>query len=132
MSRKAAANGQRFFIAFLNRVVKMNTASMVLLPFLNPNCSGPSRPLSSAALVIRVHIRTVMRRRILDGMVIGLYWDGSKVSPPCKVIKISKAKMKTRNEEKQLKMQSNLVYEHALSNVQTLRHGSLLQHPVEE
>ena len=85
MSKKAAEYGQLFFLAFIIMVLKTNTASMVLLPLLNPNCSGPSRPFSSAALVILAHILTVMRRRILDGMVIGLYWAVSKVSPPCKI-----------------------------------------------
>ena len=85
MSKKAAEYGQLFFLAFIIMVVKTNTASMVLLPFLNPNCSGPNRPFTSAARVILSHILTVMSLRMLDGMVIGRYWPVSRVSPPYKI-----------------------------------------------
>ena len=79
---KAAEYGQCLLLALAMRVVRTKTASSVLLPRLNPNCSGPSRPLASAASVIRPHILTVISRRMLDGMVIGRYWPGSKESPP--------------------------------------------------
>ena len=82
MSRKAAEYGQLLPLALLRRVVRTNTASTVLLPFLNPNCSGPNNPAVSAASVIRAHILTVSSLRMLDGMVIGLYWPGWSESPP--------------------------------------------------
>ena len=88
MSKKAAEYGQLFFLAFIIMVLKTNTASMVLLPLLNPNCSGPSRPFASAARVILSHILTVMSRSMLDGMVIGLYWPVSRVSPPYKITEV--------------------------------------------
>lgn len=65
--------GQVLRLAFCMREVSTNTASRVLLPFLKPNCSGPSRPLASAAAVIFPHILTVTRRNKFDGTVIGLY-----------------------------------------------------------
>ena len=85
MSRKAAEYGQLLSLALLRRVVRTNTASTVLLPFLNPNCSGPNNPAVSAASVIRAHILTVSSLRMLDGMVIGRYWPVSRVSPPYKI-----------------------------------------------
>ena len=47
MSRNATENGQVLDLALDSRVVRRNTASRVLLPFLNPNCSSPSIPFSS-------------------------------------------------------------------------------------
>ena len=82
ISIKAAENGQRFRFAFMMRVVRTKAASRVLLPLLKPNCSGPRRPLVSAAVVILSHILTVMRRRRFEGMVMGLYWPGWRESPP--------------------------------------------------
>ena len=82
MSRKAAENCQVFDLALLNRVVKTNTASKVLLPFRKPNCSCPTIPSLSAISVILVHILAVINRRIFDGTVIGLYIDGCRESPP--------------------------------------------------
>ena len=72
----AAEYGQLLDLALESRVVRTNTASRVLRPFRNPNCSGPSIPLSSAMAVIRLHILTVMSLRMLEGTVMGLYWDG--------------------------------------------------------
>ena len=72
MSIKAAAKGQRFFLAFFMSVVRTKAASIVLRPRLNPNCSGPRNWFSSATVVIKPHILTVMSRRMLEGMVMGL------------------------------------------------------------
>ena len=83
MSKNAEANGQRFDLAFLRRVESTKTASTVLRPLLNPNCSGPSNPLDSAASVIPAHILTVRSLSMLDGIVIGLYCAGDNESPPC-------------------------------------------------
>ena len=69
----AAEYGQFLDFAFFMSVDSTKTASIVLLPLLKPNCSGPRRPCSSAASVIRPHIRTVRSRRRLEGMVIGRY-----------------------------------------------------------
>ena len=79
---KAVENGQRLLLAFFSKVESTNTASIVLLPLLNPYCSGPSRPWDSAMSVIRPHIRTVRSLRMFDGMVMGRYCAGDKESPP--------------------------------------------------
>ena len=82
MSIKAAAYGQFLVLALLRRVERTKIASAVLLSFLNPNWSGPSMPLVSAASDMLLHILTVRRRRRLEGMVMGLYWLGMRESPP--------------------------------------------------
>ena len=82
MSRKAAEYGQFFLLAFWNNVESTKIASLVLLPLRNPNCSGPSMLFDSATSVISLHILMVSNLRRLEGMVIGLYWPGSRESPP--------------------------------------------------
>lgn len=76
--------GQVLALAFCSNVVRTKIASRVLLPFRNPNCSGPIMPFSSAMPVILLHIRTVINLRMLDGTVIGLYMEGWRESPPYK------------------------------------------------
>ena len=49
---KAAEYCQRFNLAFFISVASTNTASIVLFPRRNPNCSDPSKPLASAASVM--------------------------------------------------------------------------------
>ena len=88
ISRNAATNGQRLFLAFFSSVVRTKAASIVLQPRLKPNCSSPRSLFSSTASVIRSHILTVIKRRILEGMVTGRYWDGSSVFPPCQKYKL--------------------------------------------
>ena len=82
MSMNAAEYCQFFALACFSNVVKTKTASRVLRPCRNPNCSGPTIPCSSAMLVIFLHILAVMSRKRLEGMVMGLYWLGSSESPP--------------------------------------------------
>ena len=82
MSMKAVAYGQFLALAFLSKVERTKTASMVLLPLLKPNCSGTRILLASATSVMDLHIRTVSSRRMLDGMVMGRYWLGWRESPP--------------------------------------------------
>ena len=84
MSLKAAEYGQLFLLAFCRSVVKIMTASIVLRPLLKPYCSGPNIELASTMLVIFSHIRMVIKRRRLDGIVIGRYWAGLRDSPPWK------------------------------------------------
>ena len=84
MSRKAIENGQRLDLAFFMSVDNTKTASIVLLPCLNPNCSGPSIPFSSASLDMIPDILTVRRRRRFDGIVMGRYCAADKESPPWK------------------------------------------------
>jgi hypothetical protein len=79
---KAAAYGHFLPFALRRRVESTKMASRVLLPLLKPNCSCPRRELASAASVMWVHILTVSSRRRFDGMVMGLYWQGCKESPP--------------------------------------------------
>ena len=79
---KAAENGQFLAFAFFRRAVRRNTASTVLLFFLNPNWCGPTRPWVSAMPAILLVIRTVRSLSRLDGTVIGLYWPGERESPP--------------------------------------------------
>ena len=72
----AVEYGKLLALALESKVVSTNTASRVFRPLRNPNCSGPSIPLSSAMAVIRLHILTVISLRMLEGTVMGLYWDG--------------------------------------------------------
>ena len=73
--------GQVLRLAFIINVESTNDASRVFLPRLKPNCSSPRSPLDSAQSVMMVHILTVIIRRMLDGIVIGRYWTGSRESP---------------------------------------------------
>lgn len=82
MSMNAAEYCQPFALALDRRVFSTKRASMVLLPFLNPNCSEPIIPLSSAIAVILLLIRAVISLSMLDGTVIGRYCDGWRESPP--------------------------------------------------
>ena len=61
-----------------------STASRVLRPLRNPNCSCPRRLLLSATAVIFRHIRTVMSLSRFEGMVMGRYWQACRESPPYK------------------------------------------------
>ena len=80
---KEATYGHPLLFAFFIKVVMTKAASMVLRPRLKPNCSSPRRLLSSAAILIRPHIRTVTRRSKFEGMVIGRYCEGPREFPPC-------------------------------------------------
>ena len=82
MSRKAVAKCQPLILAFMMRDIRVKAASMVLFPRRKPNCSGPRRPLFSAALVMCLHMRTVRILRRLLGIVIGRYIAGSRDPPP--------------------------------------------------
>ena len=72
----AAEYCQPLALALDRRGLSTKMASMVLRPLLNPNCSGPIMPLSSAMAVIFLFILAVTSLRMLDGTVIGRYWDG--------------------------------------------------------
>ena len=82
MSINAVAKGHLLALAFRIRVVKHITASIVLLFGRNPNWCCPSKPCSSTMLDILDAILTVIKRKILDGTVMGLYCFGCKESPP--------------------------------------------------
>ena len=84
MSRNATLYGKVLAFALRRRVERRNTASRVLRFFRKPNCSCPIKPFFSAASVICLHILTVSSLRMLEGMVIGRYWDGCSASPPWK------------------------------------------------
>ena len=66
--KKAAEYGHPLALALVSSVVSRKAASAVLLPFRNPNCSGPNMAFSSAM--------AVMSLGMLDGTVRGLYWEG--------------------------------------------------------
>ena len=72
ISTKAALNCQRLTLAFWNIVDNVKTASKILRPLRNPNCSLPSRLSSSIIFVILWHILTVSTRSRFDGTMIGL------------------------------------------------------------
>ena len=82
ISMNAATNSHLFLFAFRINVVTTKAASMVLRPRLNPNCSSPRKPSSSAIFVMRSHILTVTNLRMLDGIVMGRYCEASSESPP--------------------------------------------------
>ena len=82
MSRNAIENGQCLALAFLISVDRTKAASMVLRPFLKPNCSPPSILCSSAMLVMMLVILTVRSLKMLEGTVMGRYWPMDKESPP--------------------------------------------------
>ena len=69
---KAAEYCQLFRLAFCSNDVRMNMASVVLLPRLNPYCSGPNMLLASTMLVIFSHILVVRSLNKLEGIVMGL------------------------------------------------------------
>lgn len=105
---KAAEYCQFLALALAIRVVNTNTASRVFRPLRKPNCSGPSIPLSSAMAVIFLHILTVMSLRMLEGTVMGLYWAGSRESPPYNVASL---------ENIYGYLLTNLVNQHTFANV---------------
>ena len=82
MSINATENGQRLALAFFRRVERTKTASIVLLPFRNPNCSGPRSPWISDKVDTVSHIRIVMSLSKFEGIVMGRYWPGDRESPP--------------------------------------------------
>ena len=71
ISTKAVAYRQRLRLAFCIKVVRTKDASIVLRPFLKPNCSGPKNSFSSTILVMMVHILTVMSLNMFEGTVMG-------------------------------------------------------------
>ena len=120
----AAEYGQLLALALVNRVVSTNTASRVFRPLRNPNCSGPSIPLSSAMAVILLHILTVMSLRMLEGTVIGLYWAGCRESPPYDGY--------YKYDDRYLLKSTNLVYQHTFPYIQILGDTTILYYSVEE
>ena len=67
------ANGHLLTFAFFSKVLRMKMASIVLLFFRKPNCSGPSKFFSSTIAIIFSFIREVSIFNILEDIVIGRY-----------------------------------------------------------
>ena len=82
ISINATEYGQDLALALFIKVLRINTASIVLLSFLKPNCSGPNIPCFSAMSIIFLFILLVISLRMLMGTVMGRYWTGCRESPP--------------------------------------------------